>query len=50
MKDILFEHDKIKNLFSKEELTKLFDPHEYIGKAVDQVENLVKFLKNKYNY
>lgn len=49
MRDILFEHNEIKNLFSKEELTKLFDPHEYIGKAVDQVENLVKFLKNKYN-
>jgi len=49
MRDILFEHNEIKNLFSKEELTNLFDPHEYIGKAVDQVENLVKFLKNKYN-
>lgn len=49
MKDILFENNKINNLFSKEELTELFDPHEYIGKAVDQIENLVKFLKNKYN-
>ena len=48
MKDILFENNKINNLFSKEELTELFDPHEYIGKAVDQIENLVKFLKNKY--
>jgi adenylosuccinate lyase len=50
MKDILFENNQIKNLFSKEELTKLFDPHEYIGKAVELVENLVKFLKNKYNF
>lgn len=49
MKDILFENNKITNLFSKEEVTELFDPHKYIGKAVDQVENLVKFLKNKYN-
>jgi adenylosuccinate lyase len=50
MKDILFENSKIKNLFSKEELTNLFDPHKYIGKAIEQVENLVKILKNKYNY
>ncbi|MFW9821496.1 MAG: adenylosuccinate lyase [Candidatus Thorarchaeota archaeon] len=48
MKDILFEHEVIKNLFSKEELTKLFDPHEYIGTAVAQVENLVSYLKKKY--
>ncbi|MFX0028636.1 MAG: adenylosuccinate lyase [Candidatus Hermodarchaeota archaeon] len=50
MNDILFENPKINNLFSKEELSKLFDPHDYIGKAVDQVENLVKYLENKYNF
>ena len=49
MKDILFENEKIKNLFSKDALSKLFDPHDYIGKAVEQTENLVKYLKNKYN-
>jgi adenylosuccinate lyase len=49
MKEILIKNPKIKNLFSENELNKLFDPHEYIGKAVDQVDNLVKFLKNKYN-
>ncbi|MFX1279499.1 MAG: adenylosuccinate lyase [Promethearchaeota archaeon] len=48
MKDILFENEKIKILFSKDELSKLFDPHDYIGKAVEQTENLVKYLKNKY--
>ncbi|MFX1374936.1 MAG: adenylosuccinate lyase [Promethearchaeota archaeon] len=50
MNDILFENPKIKDLFSKEELTEVFDPHKYIGTAVDQVKNLVKFLKNKYHY
>jgi adenylosuccinate lyase len=50
VKDIIYEHEKIRNLFSKEELAELFDPHKYIGKAVEQVESLVKFLKNKYNW
>jgi adenylosuccinate lyase len=48
MKDILFEHEKIKNLFSNDELSKLLDPHDYIGKAVEQIENLVKYLKKKH--
>jgi len=48
MKDILIEDKKIKNLFSKEELDEILDPHKYIGKAIEQTENLIKFLKNKY--
>lgn len=48
MKDILIEDNKIKNLFSKEELDEILDPHKYIGKAIEQIENLIKFLKNKY--
>ncbi|KKN19196.1 hypothetical protein LCGC14_0948160 [marine sediment metagenome] len=50
MKDILFENEKIRNLFSKEDLTDIFDPHKYIGKAIEQIENLLNFLKNKYNW
>ncbi len=50
MKDILYENKKVTNLFSKEELSDLFDAHKYIGKAIVQVENLIKFLKNKYNW
>ncbi|MFW9940149.1 MAG: adenylosuccinate lyase [Candidatus Thorarchaeota archaeon] len=50
MKDILFENKKISNLFSKEELSDLFEAHKYIGKAIEQVENLIKFLKNKYKW
>ncbi|MFX1388914.1 MAG: adenylosuccinate lyase [Promethearchaeota archaeon] len=48
MKDILFENDQIKASFTMEELDNLFDPHKYIGKAVEQVEDLVKYLKDKY--
>ena len=50
MKDIVYENKKIRNLFSKEELSELFDPHKYIGKAIDQVKILVHFLKKKYNW
>ena len=50
MKDILYDNKKVTNLFSKEELSDLFDAHKYIGKAIEQVENLIKFLKNKYNW
>ena len=50
MKDILYENSKINNLFSKEELNEIFDPHKYIGKSIDQVENLIKFIKSKYGW
>jgi len=50
MKDILFENARIKNLFSKEELTDLFDPHLYVGKALDQVENLIRYIKSRYGW
>ncbi|MCK4781162.1 MAG: adenylosuccinate lyase, partial [Candidatus Lokiarchaeota archaeon] len=50
MKDILFENNQIKERFTKKELEEIFDPHKYIGKAVEQVENLIEFLKNKYKF
>ena len=50
MKDILFEDVRIKNLFSKEELTELFDPHLYVGKAFEQVEELIKYIKSRYGW
>lgn len=50
IKDILFENNQIKERFTKKELEEIFDPHKYIGKAVEQVENLVEFLKNKYKF
>ncbi|MFX1567309.1 MAG: adenylosuccinate lyase [Promethearchaeota archaeon] len=50
MKDILIKNQKIQEKFSKEELDELFDPHKYIGKAVEQVENLIEVLKNKFKF
>ncbi len=50
MKDILFEKERIRKIFSKEDLEELFNPHKYIGKAIEQTENLLNFLKNKYNW
>ncbi len=48
LKDILIKNNQIKEKFTKAELDDIFDPYQYIGQAVEQVENLVKFLKNKY--
>ncbi|MFX0134263.1 MAG: adenylosuccinate lyase [Candidatus Hodarchaeota archaeon] len=50
IKDILIENTQIKEKFSKEELEEIFDPHNYIGQAVEQVDNLVRFLKSKYKF
>ncbi|MHA1804909.1 MAG: adenylosuccinate lyase [Promethearchaeota archaeon] len=48
MKEILHENEEIKKRFTIEELDELFDPHQYIGTAVSQVENLISFLSQKY--
>ncbi len=48
MKEILIENDVIKDKFTQDELDELLDPHNYIGKAVEQVENLTSYLKKKY--
>jgi len=50
MKDIIYENQNIRKLFSQEELSDIFNPNLYIGKAVEQVENLVDFFKKKYNW
>ncbi|MFX1233066.1 MAG: adenylosuccinate lyase [Promethearchaeota archaeon] len=49
IKDILLENSIIKNEFSEEEINELLDPHEYIGKAIEQAEELKKYLKKKFN-
>ncbi|MHA1688862.1 MAG: adenylosuccinate lyase [Promethearchaeota archaeon] len=48
MKEILYENEEIKKRFTVEELDELFDPHQYIGTAVSQVENVISFLSQKY--
>jgi adenylosuccinate lyase len=50
MSDILMGNKKIMEKFSKEELHDIFNPHKYIGKAIEQVDNLIKVLKSKYNF
>jgi len=48
IKEILYENPKIKEVFSNEEIDELLDPHKYIGKALEQTENILNVLKNKY--
>ncbi len=48
LKDVLIENEKIKNNFSKEDIDEILNPHKYIGKATEQVDNLLKVLKVKY--
>jgi len=49
IKDILINHERINGKLSKEELDDLLDPHKYIGKAIEQVENLANILKKKHD-
>ncbi|MBN1216505.1 MAG: adenylosuccinate lyase [Candidatus Lokiarchaeota archaeon] len=49
MKDIIIKNDEINHKFTKEEINELFNPYNYIGKAVEQIENLVTYFKSKYN-
>jgi len=46
--EILFKNPKIQEVFSKNEIDDLLDPHNYIGKALEQTENILNVLKNKY--
>jgi len=48
LKEILIENPKIEEVFTKTEIDDLLNPHNYLGKAVEQTENILKFLKNKY--
>lgn len=48
MKEILLKNSLISSKFSSEELDSILDPKNYIGTAVEQVENVVNLLKTKY--
>ncbi|KKL58480.1 hypothetical protein LCGC14_2224960, partial [marine sediment metagenome] len=50
MKDILIESERIIGKFTREELEEIFNPHNYIGKSIEQTENLVIILKKKYDF
>jgi len=49
IKEILLENGKITESFTKDEIDDLLNPHNYIGKSLELIENLLKFLKNKHN-
>ena len=49
IKNIMLENNNIKDKFSKDELNELLDPHKYIGKAIEQIENLKSYLEKKFN-
>ncbi|MHA1459856.1 MAG: adenylosuccinate lyase [Promethearchaeota archaeon] len=48
LKEILMANPKIEEVFTKKEIDDLLNPHKYLGKAVEQTENILQFLKNKY--
>ena len=48
LRDILMENPMVEEVFTKTEIENLLNPHNYLGKAVEQTENILKFLKNKY--
>ena len=48
MKTILMNNPKIKNIFNETEIDSMLDPGNYLGKAEEQVEILVKNLRKKY--
>jgi adenylosuccinate lyase len=50
MKELLVKSSVISKKFSEKELDELLDPHNYIGKAIQQVEELLKHLKKKYDF
>lgn len=50
MKKLIMEYQNIRELFSQEEMNSLFDPEKYIGKAVEQVEYLLRYLTEKYEF
>ena len=48
MKNNLNNNEEYKDKFTKEEMNEMLDPHNYIGKDVEKVDNLIKFLREKY--
>jgi adenylosuccinate lyase len=47
LKEVLLENNVIKKNFTEEELDKYLDPKNYLGTAVQQVENVIRVLREK---
>ena len=50
MKDLLIINNKISDKFTEKELEEILDPNNYLGKAIEQVDKLLKYLKKKYKF
>ncbi|MBN1801196.1 MAG: adenylosuccinate lyase [Candidatus Lokiarchaeota archaeon] len=50
IKDILMTNRSIKERFTQEDLDDLLDPKGYIGKSIEQVNNLLDYFVNKYHF
>ncbi len=48
IREVFNSNPIIKTKFSSREIDEMLNPKNYIGLAVEQVENLVKFLRTKY--
>jgi len=46
-KEVLLDNETIKKNFTEEELDWYLDPNNYIGTAVEQVENVIKTLRGR---
>ncbi|MBD3352376.1 MAG: adenylosuccinate lyase [Candidatus Lokiarchaeota archaeon] len=47
MKEILLENQLISNQFNEEEINEMLDPANYLGKAIEQIDNLLSVIKSK---
>jgi adenylosuccinate lyase len=47
LKEVLLKNDVIKKNFTEEELNRYLDPKNYLGTAVEQVENVIKVLRGE---
>ncbi|MFX1586621.1 MAG: adenylosuccinate lyase [Promethearchaeota archaeon] len=49
IKEILIKNDEIMSKFTDNEIDEILNPQNYIGSSITQVENLIAYLREKYN-
>jgi len=50
IKEVLSQDPLIKTKYTNEDLDNLLNPHNYIGEAINLVEKLIKYIKEKYGF
>ena len=50
LKETLLDNKEIKDRFSEKELEELLNPHNYIGNAIEIVENLIMYLNKTHGF